>query len=68
LAEIERRLSAAEVDAYHHAPISAEERREVLAQARWFRRRYPTGGARLAYVRVAYRRWTRLGRTGGDAA
>jgi hypothetical protein len=58
-AEIDRELNAAEVAAYLNAPISDAEREEVLALVRWFRRRYPTGAERLAYVRRAYRRWTR---------
>lgn len=41
-------------------PISADEREEVLSLVRWFTRRYPTPGARLAYVRQAYARWRRV--------
>ena len=59
-AAAERRLSVAEVEAYLRTPISDAEREEVRAQLRWFRRRYPTGADRLAYVRQAYRRWTRV--------
>jgi len=59
-AAAERRLSVAEVEAYLRTPISDAEREEVRAQLRWFRRRYPTGADRLAYVRRAYRRWTRF--------
>ena len=47
-AAAQRRLSAADVDAYQRTPISDEEREEVLAQLRWFRGRYPTGAERLA--------------------
>lgn len=57
-AEAERRLTPAEVEAYLGAPVSEAERDDVLSQVRWFRRRYPTGADRLAYVRRAYRRWT----------
>jgi hypothetical protein len=39
------------------APISDAEREDALALVRWFRRRYPTGAERLAYVRRASRRW-----------
>jgi hypothetical protein len=35
-------------------------REEVLALMRWFTRWYPSGAARLAYVRQAYRRWRRV--------
>jgi hypothetical protein len=38
-------------------PISAEEREESLALIRWFRRRYPTPGERLAWARRAQKRW-----------
>lgn len=57
-AESERRLSPAEVAAYLDAPISADERAATLALVAWFRRRYQTGAERLAYVRLARRRWT----------
>ena len=57
-AESERRLSPAEVAAYLDAPVSADERAGTLALVTWFRRRYPTGAERLAYVRRARRRWT----------
>ena len=53
----ERRLSAEEVRAYLSTPVADEEREEILELARWFRRRYPTGAERLAYVRRAYARW-----------
>jgi hypothetical protein len=56
-AKIERTLSPDEVHAYLEHPISDAEREEVLALARWFRRRYPTPAARLAYARRAYARW-----------
>jgi len=56
--EAQRQVTGAEAAAYLAAPISEAEREEALALVRWFRRRYPTGAARLAYVRRAYRRWT----------
>jgi hypothetical protein len=56
--EIDRPLSPAEARAWLEAPVSDREREEVLALVRWFRRRYPTGADRLAYVRRAYRRWS----------
>ncbi len=40
-------------------PIGREEMEEARSLIRWFRRRYPTAGERLAYARRAYRRWTR---------
>ncbi len=59
-AEAERRLSPTEVEAYLSVTASDAEREGVLSQVGWFRRRYPTGADRLAYVRRAYRRWTSL--------
>jgi hypothetical protein len=55
---IERRVSADELRATLDRPIGRDERDEILALVKWFRRRYPTPLARLAYVRQAYRRWT----------
>ena len=55
----ERRLTAAEVQAWLSVPISEEERADVLTLIRWFRRRYPEPADRLAYVRRAYARWQR---------
>jgi hypothetical protein len=52
-----RRLTPEEVAAGLAAPVTAEEREETLELVRWFRRRYPTGADRLAYVRRAYSRW-----------
>lgn len=40
-------------------PLSVEEIERTGALVRWFRNRYPTVDDRLAYVRKAYRRWTR---------
>ena len=59
-AEAERTLTPEEAEAYLRAPMSDEEREEILAQVRWFCRRYPTPAERLAWARRAYRRWTRL--------
>ena len=55
----ERRLTADEVRASLTAPVSDEERRNVLDLVRWFTTRYPTPLDRLAYVRRAYARWTK---------
>jgi hypothetical protein len=54
-----RTLTPEEARAYLEHPISEAEREEVLALARWFRRRYPSPADRLAYVRRAYARWQR---------
>jgi hypothetical protein len=53
----ERRVTAEEAATYLSAPISEDERADVLSLVAWFRRRYPTGAERLAYVRRAYARW-----------
>lgn len=55
----DRRISAAELRHAEREPLSPAERAETLALVRWFCRRYPTPADRLAYVRRAYRRWTR---------
>lgn len=55
----ERHLTPDEARGYLETPVSPTEREEVLALVRWFQRRYPTGAERLAYVRRAYRRWSR---------
>lgn len=57
-AEADRTLTASEAAAYLSAPVTDAERDEVLALARWFRRRYVTGADRLAYARRAYQRWS----------
>jgi hypothetical protein len=57
----ERELSAEEVKAALDQPITAEERDQVRALVAWFRRRYPTALERLAYARLAYRRWRASG-------
>jgi hypothetical protein len=54
-----RLLTPEEARAALAVPVSDSEREEVLAAVRWFRRRYPAPLERLAYVRRAYRRWTR---------
>lgn len=59
IAASERSLTSEEARAYLAAPVSDAEREEVLGLVRWFRRRYPTGADRLAYVQRAYRRWSR---------
>jgi hypothetical protein len=58
IVESQREVTAAEAAAYLAVPISEAEREEAVALVRWFRRRYPTGADRLAYVRRACRRWT----------
>jgi len=53
----ERQLSPEEVRSALDVPLSAAEEEESRSLIRWFRRRYPTPAARLAYARRAYRRW-----------
>ena len=55
----ERHLSVEEFEAYVHAPMTEQERENILESIRWFRRRYPTAGERLAATRRAYKEWTR---------
>lgn len=38
-------------------PLSPEEIEHTQALVRWFRRRYPTVGERLAYARRTHKRW-----------
>ena len=57
--ELEREVTREELQAALLRPIDNEERNEVLALVRWFTGRYPTGEERLAYVRQAYRRWSK---------
>ncbi len=52
----ERRLSAAELDAYVEAPWTDEEREATAELITWFTRRYPTALDRLRAARRAYRR------------
>jgi hypothetical protein len=58
IAVAERRLTPDEVREALAIPLTDSEREESLSLIRWFRRRYPTAGERLAYVRRAYRRWS----------
>jgi hypothetical protein len=53
----ERRLSAEEARAALAVPLGEAEETESRSLIRWFRRRYATPAARLAYARSAYRRW-----------
>jgi hypothetical protein len=55
----ERQLTVEELDAYVHAPMGEDERREILDSVAWFRKRYPTPGERLAAARLAYKRWAK---------
>jgi len=48
-----------EFDRERSIPLTFEEIEENLELARWFRRRYPTGEARSAYIRQAMNRWLR---------
>jgi hypothetical protein len=57
---VDRELTADEARAYLDQPVGAEEREDVRTLIRWFTTRYPTPAARLAYVRRAHARWTRL--------
>jgi hypothetical protein len=50
-AEFERRVHAA------LGELDGPELENLLELFGWFQRRYPTAGARLAYVRRAYHRW-----------
>jgi len=59
VAFIHRELTLDEAQHYLDTPIDDEERATILELARWFTTRYPTPAERLAYVRRAYRRWTR---------
>jgi hypothetical protein len=53
----ERQLSPEEVRAALAQPLGTAEEDESRSLIRWFRRRYPTPAARLAYARRAYGRW-----------
>jgi len=55
----ERELNPEEFDAYVNAPMSQDEREEILASVAWFTRRYPTPGERLAAARRGYQQWAR---------
>jgi len=56
-AEFERRLRAS------LAELDGPELENLSDLIRWFVRRYPTAGARLAYGRRAYARWARAAAT-----
>jgi hypothetical protein len=58
-AAIDRPITMEELHAAVDGVISDEERANALALVAWFRRRYPTGVDRLAYVRRAFLRWQR---------
>jgi len=55
--EINRIVAADQLHRAMAAPIDDEERESVFALVGWFTTRYPSGEARLAYVRAACRRW-----------
>jgi hypothetical protein len=61
----ERRLSAEEARAALAVPLGEAEETESRSLIRWFRRRYATPAARLAYARRAYRRWAAAQLTAG---
>ena len=63
----ERRLSAEEARAALAVPLGEAEEEETRSLIRWFRRRYPTPAARLAYARRAYRRWASARPVAGGA-
>jgi hypothetical protein len=54
---VHRLVSVEELRHALDAPVTREERDEVLALIRWFTARYPEPEDRLAYVRQAYARW-----------
>ena len=64
-AELRRRseepMTAEEFERLANLPLAPDVVEEVCAQVEWFRRRYPTGAARSAYIR---RVWRRLHRDG----
>jgi hypothetical protein len=60
----ERVLSADEVRAALAVPLGEAEEEDARSLIRWFRRRYPTPGERLSYVRRAYQRWRAAQPTG----
>jgi hypothetical protein len=57
IAVANRRLTRRELELALAIPISEEERKDTLELVKWFTRRYPTAGDRLAYIRKAYARW-----------
>ena len=58
----DRRVTPDELRSALDRPLTDDEREQTMALVRWFRRRYPEPMERLAYVRQAYRRWSRLGK------
>lgn len=59
--EVNRQATPDEVQRYLDAPVTDEERRDVLELVAWFRRRYPAPLERLRYVTRAYARWRSSG-------
>ncbi len=55
-AQVERRLSPEEFNAYVNAPMSDAEREEILSLVEWFTRRHPTALERLAAARRKFER------------
>jgi hypothetical protein len=55
----ERRLNAEEFDAWVNAPMTPEDRDDLLSFIAWFNRRYPTPADRLRAARRQYKNWTR---------
>ena len=56
---VDRSLPVEEFDRRARAPLTEDELAETAALVRWFTQRYPTVRERFAYVRRAWRRWTR---------
>ena len=56
-AEIDRQVTIDELRWALERPVTAQEREDFQSLVGWFRRRYPTGADRLAYVRRAFARW-----------
>ena len=63
---VERRLDAAEFEAYVRAPMDAREREETLSLIAWFSRRYPSPMERLQAIRASMRRAEALARAGQE--
>ena len=64
---VNRRVSLEELREALEGPIGEDERAEILRLVQWFTRRYPSGEERLAYIRQAYARCSRRGRSGRAA-
>lgn len=58
----DRPLGAEEFERRVGAPLTEDERADTAALVSWFTCRYPTVRERFAYIRRAWRRWTRPGR------